>query len=141
MLSDFAQTMVQQVQDDLDFVGTDNFQGFDADRALVEVQLWHYAFEAPDGPQLGQANLPAGVSPLQKLEELRTTFRPKFPRSPMPRWMKRAQNISHAQSPYAALSAFQRLKREMRNLANLLRESARELDRQIDLETDRVRGR
>ena len=131
MLSDFAQTMVQQVQDDLDFIGTDNFRGFDAQRALFEVQLWHYAFDAPNGPQLSQATVPDGGSPLQRLEELRSTFRPKFSRSPTPRWMKRAQDITRAETPYAALAVFQRLKRDMRDLANILRESAQELDCQI----------
>jgi hypothetical protein len=141
MLSAFATHLVQEVQDDLDFLASDNPQGWDEQRAIFEVQLLHYAFEAKHGPQLAAARLPPGVTVFHRLDQLRAGWQPEFRSSPVSRWGKRAELIREAPNSYGALARFQRLRREMQELANMLREAARSLDAAIQMEIDRLRDK
>lgn len=141
MLSDFAVQLVQEVQADLDFLASDNPNGWDEQRALFEVQLLHYAFDAVHGPQLMGAKLAPGETVFQRLDRLRAEWRPEFRSSPVKRWTKHAEMVSEAADSYGALAGFQRLRREMQDLANVLREAARSLDHAIQMEADQRRGK
>jgi hypothetical protein len=140
-LSDFAVQLVTEVQDDLEFLASDNPHRWNDKRVLFEIQLHHYAFQAKDGPRLTTAALPSGVSVFDRLEDLRRNWTPQHTSSPVARWLARAQAIAASTDAHQALARFQALRRDVTPLADIVHEAARALDAQIQLSIDRRRGR
>lgn len=140
-LSAFAAELVDEVDRDLEFLASDNFESWGKQKMLQHVQFQHYAFEG-DGRSVLDLPTVRSVSELQaRLDSIRENWTPRYRQSPTAGWRRRAASIARSNDIHQALERFQNLRRDMGWLASVLAGAAAELDAAIQHEIDHRLGK
>jgi hypothetical protein len=75
----------------------------------------------------------------QFIQHLETEWKPKYARSPIPGWIRRAERLRQAQNPANALQNFASLRREIEPFGEMAFSSANALGTYIDEQIDRAK--
>lgn len=73
-------------------------------------------------------------------QDLRASWKPQYSSLPLDTWRARADNVGKLEDHKAALDEYDRLRKDMRTLEDLVTEAAAGLDNWIESEVDRLRG-
>ena len=138
-----AREAISVIVQDLEILVRDNPVGFDEGEVIKFVQ-WNRALtdaldrEGVDG---------LWVDPNYRMEcarvgaDLELTWQQKHTSLPRRRWMDRAARVERETDPLKAMDLYQSLREDMAYLAEAIQFSAQELDRVIQEEIDRRRGK
>ena len=142
-LSEDALLSIDMVMDKLDFLIEDNPRGWDGEAVLRMVQ-WSQDLqdtlvqEKVDGHWRDQTYQEEYV---RVERELKTKWKQRYSSVPYEKWQRRGKTIKYEADPLAAIALYQLLRDEMSYLEEAIASMASILDRSIQDEIDRLRGK
>ena len=142
-LASSARKAIRKVTDKLAFLIQENPFGFDANE-MLEVAQWQRDLaealdrEGVDGLWI-DPNYREGFS--RVATELETNWRQQYASLPHERWVLRATAVGRELDPLTALDLYQSLREDMSYLEESILSASSELDRWIQQEVDKARGK
>ena len=142
-LASSARKSIKSVTDEFAFLIQENPFGFDADK-MLEVAQWQRdlaeALEREDVDGLWvDPNYRQSFS--RVATELEEKWRQRHSSLPHERWMLRATAVERERDPLAALDLYQSLREDMSYLEESILSASSELDRWIQQQVDKARGK
>lgn len=142
-LASSARKSIKSVTDEFNFLIRENPFSFDADK-MLEVAQWQRdlteALEREDVDGLWvDPNYRASFS--RVATELEAKWRQRHSSLPHERWMLRATAVERESDPLTALDLYQALREDMSYLEESIMSASTELDRWIQQEIDKARGK
>lgn len=138
VLSRSAVGQVERLQEDLEFLARNNYQGLDEAAIIERLQFYRHVF--------GQRALAAGLDDFahdraiaQHLERIHSTWSAPIKKNPCPRWLRRARALVQESDPLLAVRKHESLLVQMSDLVDAVSSEARVLSTAIELEVDRRR--
>ena len=143
ILADSGHEAIEEVSDSFDFLVYNNSRGLDAP-AMLELAQWDQdlacALEQKDVD-----DLLTGTQYRETYTEVRDSltenWKPQHSFIPSEKWLSRASAIEIEPDPLVAMDLYQLLRNDMRYLEEAIQSEAEELDRWIQDEIDRIRGK
>lgn len=142
-LSDSAIISVENIMDGFEFLVRDNPRGMSANEILELVQ-WQREFRVVlDKEKIdGHFSSPTYQREYIRLErEFNETWTQEYKKIPELKWRRRAEEVKDEADPLIAMDRYQTLRDEMAYLEEAIDTMATELDRWIQQEIDRIRGK
>ena len=138
-----ARNSIQKVMDDFRFLIQDNPFGFDADKMLEVAQWQRDLAEALERDNVDGLWVDPNYQKSYAAVEtaLEATWTQRHTSIPSEKWMLRADAIEREADPLVAMDSYQSLRSEMSYLEEAIEFAAQELDRWIQIEIDRARGK
>ena len=142
-LADSARKAIKAVLDDFQFLVRDNPYSFDAE-VMLEIAQWQLdlnrALEQED--LIGLWVDPNYRKSLARVAaDLESKWQQKHTSLPDVKWMQRATILENEPDPLVALDLYQSLRQDMAYLEEAILAASEELDRWIQHEVDRARGK
>ena len=142
-LTDSARGAIEEVLDGFAFLVGDNPRGFGA-REMLERAQWHqdlaYAIEQKDVD-----DLLTGTEYRETYTEVRDSlaenWKQRHTSIPSEKWLSRASAIERESDPLVAMDLYQSLRNDMSYIEETIQSEAEELDKWIQNEIDRLRGK
>ena len=142
-LADSARGAIEEVSDSFDFLVDNNPRGLDAP-AMLELAQWDQdlacALEQKDVDDLLTGTQYRETYTVVR-DSLAENWKPQHASIPSEKWLSRASAIERAPNPLVAMDSYQSLRNDMRYLEETIQSEAEELDRSIQAEIDRIRGK
>ena len=142
-LSYSAVISVENIMDGFEFLVRDNPRGMSANEILELVQ-WQREFRVVlDKEKIdGHFSSPTYQKEYIRLEqEFNETWTQEYKKIPELRWRRRAEEVKDEADPLIAMDRYQTLRDEMAYLEEAIDTMVTELDRWIQQEIDRIRGK
>ena len=142
-LSESAQLSIGAIMDGFEFLTEDNPRGLDKDEILELVQWQRDLANALECAKVdGHWADPAYLSEyLREERKLKATWKQRHNSVPHDKWRSRAQAVGGETDPLVAMELYQSLRHDMSYLEEAIDSAANELDRWIQMEIDRMRGK
>ena len=142
-LASSARKLIKSVTDEFAFLIRENPFGFDADK-MLEVAQWQLdlakALDSEDVDGLWvDPNYRQDFS--RVATALEAKWRQRHSSLPDERWMRRAAAVERERDPLAALDLYQSLREDMSYLEESILSASSELDRWIQQQVDKARGK
>ena len=142
-LADSARRSIEEITDSFKFIVENAPSNLGADALLATSQKHFDLTKALDSKGIsgmwGDPNYRNNVTPVES--EMEATWKQRHPTIPTEGWMLRANNVERADNPLIAMYLYQALRNDMVYLEEAILTFAGELDREIQLEIDRRRGK
>ena len=142
-LTDSARRAIEEVLEGFAFLVGDNPRGFDA-REMLERAQWHQDL-ASAIEQKDVEDLLTGTEYRETYTEVRDSlaenWKQRHTSIPSEKWLSRASAIKREPDPLVAMDLYQSLRNDMSYIEETIQSEAEELDKWIQNEIDRLRGK
>ena len=138
-----ARAAIKALMDNFDFLTHENPFGADKDNVLELVQWQRNLIEALENEGVDGSWLDPDywASYIRVAATLEATWKPKHNAVPNQRWMRRAAAVGQESDPLVAMDLYQSLRNDMSYLEEAFESAALDLDRWIQHESDKARGK
>lgn len=131
---------IDRTDSQLDFLEANAPSGLTRDDAVVECQLWPFAY-SPEGQAFAKEHggptprTPGYVRWIEKNYSWQQTT------DPVPSWRRRAASLKNENNPHLALKKYGDFMRQTELLRQLINDGAAELDAELERQADSARGK
>jgi hypothetical protein len=138
-LATSIRSRLDTIQEAIDSLVSDSPKKLNATEVIRDIQYWDAYGKHFTGQKIDPNDSGTVETAEQFIQDMKNKWKPEHRRSPIPRWIDRAERLRHARNPANALQNFASLCREIEPFGEMAFSSANALGAYIDEQSDRVR--
>ena len=139
VLADHLDDLIEGYNKNIDLIATGGPHPTSRDDAVVDSQVWPFAF-SDEGKRYAQEKNCPPMSVLDHVMWIKANYRWPVSGDPIAGWRRRADGVRHDKDPHKALKKFRDFMDQTEVIRELLSDAAMQVDEYIEMEIQRRRG-